>query len=858
MADVSGGGDSSSSSGVRWQDEVDHELRPLVVKQLEATMAGLCRALHKDRSPPEGLNQYVAGFEEATFQKATDMIDYMKMISIRVSFGQKEAVQLKAAAAGRQQKMHKVDQMQRANMVQAIQGVHNSPLITTPQAVPMTASPSWPPFQSPNQHTACSVASNMNSNVNQGPSDMMAMLYQNFNSEPATVAPVAPGVQSSQRIMQSIAMQTESQSPAMHLQPTNIAQCHPASTVQLQGQQIARPNGYQNQLEQNVWDCVQHLLPTVQQEHFWITQQQVGMHMQRYQMLGANVGKMNTGYSGGWNNQQNAGWASGIQSPSKVCGQTNMYSHPISPAQSQTTVNKQSNLHCPLPPHESISQTRQNIVTTLAGQKTNSNQSQGGTSPCFSYKSPGLLQSSLTNDFVELCCTPSPISKFWVASPNESPKSRLQSPIAKQGLVAAGSPCVSVKSALTSAEKTGFEAAASPSTLVKTVSPSAIVKSGTVPADLPSDSHSSFLLHNNTAVNGCKQATTSKLSTPLPPADQARDQEHGRAETPVAQTPAPPADQAEDQEHGGAETPVAKTPAPPADQAEDQEHGGAETPMAKTPAPPADQAKDPEHGGAETPVAKKPIDRLIAAVLASSPAAIRSSFNLMKSAVIDMDSVPLPIGSNKTKRVYAVTSTSGSPTLCSTDDSTTTFESNASDAASSGYHNGKRQKPQNVKDALLDEIEAVNSRLIDTFISITSKDGADGTTSCSGMTLIKLSYTAVSLAPDLKSKFGVSGNFQPLVMPRTLSIPADYPRSSPVIVDDEGDARIRNKFSSISVAVDRAFRLALHNLQEPRSLKEIANVWDSCVRRAVTEYVYQLGAVDTNSSLSLCRGWVKG
>jgi len=282
--------------------------------------------------------------------------------------------------------------------------------------------------------------------------------------------------------------------------------------------------------------------------------------MQRYQMLGANVGKMNTGYSGGWNNQQNAGWASGIQSPSKVCGQTNMDSHPISPAQSQTTVNKQSNLHCPLSPHESISQTRQNIVTTLAGQNTNSNQLQGVTSPCFSYKSPGVLQSSLTNDFVELCCTPSPISKFWVPSPNESPKSRSQSPIAKLGLVAAGSPCVSVKSALTSAEKTGFEAAASASTLVKTVSPSAIVKSGTVPTALPSDSDSSFLLHNNTAVNGCKQATTTKLLTPVSPADQAGDQEHGRAETPVAKTPAPPADQAKDQEHGGAETPVAKKP----------------------------------------------------------------------------------------------------------------------------------------------------------------------------------------------------------------------------------------------------------------------------------------------------------
>ncbi|CAD6264292.1 unnamed protein product [Miscanthus lutarioriparius] len=411
----------------------------------------------------------------------------------------------------------------------------------------------------------------------------------------------------------------------MQLQLTNIAQCHPASTVQLQGQQIARPNGYQNQLlEQNVWDCVQHLLPTVQQEHFWITQQQVGMHMQRYQMLAANVGKMKTGYSGGWNNQQNAGWASGIQSPSK------------------------------------------------------------------------------------------------------------------------------------------------------TVSPSAIVKSGTVPAALPSNSDSSFLLHNNTAVSGCKQATTTKLSTPLPPTDRAGDQEHG-----------------------GAETPVAKTPAPPADQAERIR-----------------SMVELKHQWPRRQPHQLIKQRIRSMVLSSSPTAIRSSFNLMKSAVIDMDSVPLPIGSNnKMKRVYAVTSTSGSQTLSSTDDSTLTFQSNASDAASSGYHSGKRQKPQNVKDALLDDIEAVNSRLIDTLISITGEDGADRITLCNGTTLIKLSYTAVSLAPGLKSKFGVSGNFQPLVMPTTLSIPAGYPRSSPVIADDEGDARIRNKFSSISVAVDRAFRLPLHNVQ---------------------------------------------
>lgn len=39
-------------------------------------MAGLCRALCKERSPPESVNQSVADFEEATFEKAKDMVIY--------------------------------------------------------------------------------------------------------------------------------------------------------------------------------------------------------------------------------------------------------------------------------------------------------------------------------------------------------------------------------------------------------------------------------------------------------------------------------------------------------------------------------------------------------------------------------------------------------------------------------------------------------------------------------------------------------------------------------------------------------------------------------------------------------------
>lgn len=210
---------------------------------------------------------------------------------------------------------------------------------------------------------------------------------------------------------------------------------------------------------------------------------------------------------------------------------------------------------------------------------------------------------------------------------------------------------------------------------------------------------------------------------------------------------------------------------------------------------------------------------LVFQVISSSPVVLHSSVNLIKSALREMDSVPLRTGSsNKIKRIYDVESPSESPTVSSMDGSTVTFEVDVSDSASSSrYGSVKRQKTQvtlqfpgiaaqfciflqcnslnfslqYTRVALLDEIEAVNSRLIDTVISITSDAREDGTTSCNGTTVVKLSYTAVSLAPSLKSQLATSGNLQPLMMPMTLLIPADYPRSSPVIMDNEGDAQIR-------------------------------------------------------------------
>uniref|UniRef100_K3YEU2 Uncharacterized protein n=1 Tax=Setaria italica TaxID=4555 RepID=K3YEU2_SETIT len=432
-------------------------------------------------------------------------------------------------------------------------------------AVPMMASPSRPTFQSPNQHMAHPFASNMQINVNQGPSDMMPMLYHTFNSQPAMVAPMAQSV--GQQIMQPIVMQSDNQHPVMQLQPTNIAQCHWENMAQLQGQPIAQPNGHQSYLlSQNVCAYAQHLQPTVQQQYFGINQQPVGL--QRYQMLGANVAKTNDGYSGGWNNQQNAGWASGIQSPSTACEQvelkrqTNMESQLMPLAERQITINQQSNAHCPSPQSqarmesagevdwreemvqqqklsadESIDQVRQNVVTTpSAEKKTDSKQLQEVKGPCFSIKSPGALQSSPITD-VGLSCVLSLTDKSGVASPNALLKSRSQSSIAHPVVIAVASPCLSTKSTLTSTvDKLGFVAGASSCSSVKSASPSAIAKSGILPVASPSDGDSSSLLHNNGAVNCCNLTPDPPCQTHTP-AGQAEDQEHGGAETPVAKRP---------------------------------------------------------------------------------------------------------------------------------------------------------------------------------------------------------------------------------------------------------------------------------------------------------------------------------
>ncbi|KAL6653099.1 hypothetical protein ACP70R_012024 [Stipagrostis hirtigluma subsp. patula] len=443
---------------------------------------------------------------------------------------------------------------------------------------------------------------------------------------------------------------------------------------------------------------------------------------------------------------------------------------------------------------------RQNVVTTTppARQKTHSNQSHIVTSPCIAINSPGALLSSPSND-VEVCCRPSPIAKSGVAqvpSPYASPISALQSATDKQGMIAAASsPCASVKSTLTpNIKNSGVLAAVSPCTSVKSTLPLNVTKNSGVASlcdsvkSLPSkdgDSISPLLAHCNAPEAEVHKVTPTKLMTPASP---------GQAQTAFAE-------------------------------AEDR---------------------------AETLVAKKPIDRLLDAVRSLSVTVLRSSVSSLESALSAMDTVPLlpwSRSNNKMKRAFDLTtSRSESSALGSMDGSSVTFEGDASDSASSGERSAKRQKTQNAKDALLDEILAINGTLIDTMISIVGDNETDAITSCYGGTVIKLSCSAVALTPSLKSHFATS-EMQPLVMPVKLLVPADYPRSSPVLVDNGGCDQLRTKFNYDLGTVDVSFRRALCSLPEPRSMEETARAWDACVRTAVIEYACQHGGGTMSSWL---------
>ncbi|XP_058728872.1 mediator of RNA polymerase II transcription subunit 15a-like [Vicia villosa] len=167
--------------------------------------------------------------------------------------------------------------------------------------------------------------------------------------------------------------------------------------------------------------------------------------------------------------------------------------------------------------------------------------------------------------------------------------------------------------------------------------------------------------------------------------------------------------------------------------------------------------------------------------------------------------------------------------------------SEASQQESTATTNFKKPKAE-ATHALLEEIQQINRRLIDTVVEISDRDvdptaaavaAAEGTDG----TVVKCSFIPVALSPSLKSHYA---SLQYPIQPLRLLVPPNYPNSSPIFLD-KFPVESRNVNEDLSEKAKSKFSMSLRNFSQPMSLKDIVKTWDVSARGVVSEYAQQFG-----------------
>ncbi|KAJ6870275.1 hypothetical protein NC652_036029, partial [Populus alba x Populus x berolinensis] len=155
------------------------------------------------------------------------------------------------------------------------------------------------------------------------------------------------------------------------------------------------------------------------------------------------------------------------------------------------------------------------------------------------------------------------------------------------------------------------------------------------------------------------------------------------------------------------------------------------------------------------------------------------------------------------------------------------------DSTATSRFNKLRTEPSN---DLLNEIRHVNQRLVETTVDVDSTEDVYLPEASAG-TIIKCSYKAVAVSGDFKS-LSSSPMFPELTL--RLLVPAEFPNSSPIILD-RLPSGLSEELEDLSEKTKLRFSVALRNLSEPMSLLEIARTWDACARAVLLEHVQPLG-----------------
>ncbi|KAL8108575.1 hypothetical protein AgCh_024882 [Apium graveolens] len=202
-------------------------------------------------------------------------------------------------------------------------------------------------------------------------------------------------------------------------------------------------------------------------------------------------------------------------------------------------------------------------------------------------------------------------------------------------------------------------------------------------------------------------------------------------------------------------------------------------------------------------------------------------------------------GTTGTKKMKRYTTAMPSDVVSSTGSMNDSFKqfngSELSDLESTATSIAK--KPRNeANQALFEEMKEINSRLIDTVVDISDED-ADPTAMAAAKeggegTMVKCSYSAVALSPNLKSQY-VSSQMSP-IQPLRLLVPRNYPNCSPILLD-KFPVEVSKDYEDLSMKARSKFSISLRSLSQPMSIGEIAKTWDICARAVISEYAQQSG-----------------
>ncbi|KAL8545964.1 hypothetical protein ACS0TY_005900 [Phlomoides rotata] len=198
-------------------------------------------------------------------------------------------------------------------------------------------------------------------------------------------------------------------------------------------------------------------------------------------------------------------------------------------------------------------------------------------------------------------------------------------------------------------------------------------------------------------------------------------------------------------------------------------------------------------------------------------------------------------GPSGTKKMRRYTSAMPSNVVSSTgsvNDSLRLLNGNESDGESTGASNIKRPRIE-ANHALEEELREINQRLIETkvydvdlsAVAAAAAEGREGT-------IVKCSFRAVALSPNLKSQYD-SAQMSP-IQPLRLLVPDNYPNCSPILLD-KFPAEVSKEFEDLSIKAKSRFSISLRNLAQPMSLGEIAITWDNSARAVISEYAQHSG-----------------